>query len=134
MNKNNLMKYTLLYNKDDGNTYFKDIIVPTPHEGSFLGKISNAFPVSKLWYRHFYEGTYDWHTVPQKQFIVYLSDKVATEASSGETRYFGAGDILYATDVNGKGHCSTIIEENKITIKSVSLDDARLPSVINCII
>lgn len=65
---------------------------------------------------------------------MYLSDKVATEASSGETRYFGAGDILYATDVNGKGHCSTIIEENKITIKSVSLDDARLPSVINCII
>ena len=100
MSENNIMKYTLLYNKDDGNSCFKDIIVLTPHEGSFLGKISNAFPVSKLWYRHFCEGSYDWHTVPQKQFIVYLSGKVAMEASDGETRYFEAGDILYATDVN----------------------------------
>lgn len=97
MSESNIMKYTLLYSKDDGNSDFKDIIVPTPHEGSFLGKISNAFSVSKLWYRHFCEGTYDWHTVPQKQFIVYLSGKVAIETSSGETRYFGAGDILYAT-------------------------------------
>ena len=115
-----MVTYTLLYSGNDGNSYFKEIEVQTPHEGLFLGAISDAFLVSKLWYRHFCEGIYDWHTVPQKQFIVYLSGKVAIETSCGETKYFGAGDILYATDINGKGHRSTIIEEGRSLIISTS--------------
>ena len=117
------MTYTLLYSKDDGSSHFKDVVVDTPHEGSFLGKISNAFPVSRLWYRHFCEGTYEWHTVPQKQFIVYLRGKVAIETSNGETRYFGAGDILYATDIDGKGHRSTIIEQGNSLIIATEVQD-----------
>ena len=49
---------------------------------------------------------------------MYLSGKVAIETSSGETRYFGSGDILYATDIEGKGHRSTIIAEGKSLIIS----------------
>ena len=49
---------------------------------------------------------------------MYLNGKVAIETSSGETRYFGSGDILYATDIEGKGHRSTIITKGKSLIIS----------------
>lgn len=112
------ISYTLLYTGDDGKSYFKDFGVDTPHKGSFLGVISDAFNIKQLWFRHSLSGTYEWHTVPQRQFIVYLSGKAKVEASGGEIRHFGAGDILYATDIEGHGHRSTIVEEGKSLIIS----------------
>ncbi len=110
------LTYTLLYTADDGHSSFKTVSVDTPHDGSFLGKISEAFAVKKLWYRHSLPGTYEWHTAPQNQFIVYLSGRAKIETSSGETRFFKTGDILYATDTTGRGHRSTILEEGRSLI------------------
>jgi hypothetical protein len=123
------MFYTLLYTKYDGKSYFKDIGVITPHAGAFLGKISDPFSVSRLWFRDFCKGAYDWHTVPQKQWIVYLCGKVCIETSGGEIRYFGPGHILYATDTDGKGHRSTIIEEGRSLIVTADIEtqDESLP-------
>ena len=55
-------------------------------------------------------------------FFVYLSGKVTIETSSGKTKCFGSGDILYAIDIKGKGHRSTIIAEGKSLIISTDID------------
>lgn len=49
--------------------------------------------------------------------------------SGGEIRYFGPGHILYATDTDGKGHRSTIIEEGRSLIVTADIEtqDESLP-------
>jgi hypothetical protein len=46
----------------------------------------------------------EWHNAPAHQFVVTLSGVTEIEASDGEIRRFGPGEILLVEDVSGKGH------------------------------
>ena len=52
------------------------------------------------------EDDYDWHTAPQRQFIVLLDGEIEIEVSSGEPRkrIFHGGDVLLMEDTAGRGH------------------------------
>jgi quercetin dioxygenase-like cupin family protein len=52
------------------------------------------------------EPSYDWdfHTAPQKQYIILLDGEIEIETSLGEIRRFNAGEILLMEDTSGKGH------------------------------
>ena len=47
---------------------------------------------------------YDFHTVPQKQYVILLDGEIEIETSLGEKRTFKGGDILLMEDTQGKGH------------------------------
>ena len=82
-----------------------------------LGNYSKKYPVTGMMFRDFKKGaTFDWHTAPQPQYIIYLEGEVEVETSSGEKRTFKAGDILFATDLTGKGHITKTLTDGKSII------------------
>ena len=47
---------------------------------------------------------YNFHTAPQKQYIVLLAGEIEIETSLGEKRIFKTGEVLLVEDTTGKGH------------------------------
>lgn len=110
-----LFRITKLYTGEDNKSYFKDVEVELSTL-SPLGLYSSPQSVKDLQFRQSVPGTFDWHTAPQEQYIVYLTGDMQVEASGGETRIFKPGDILWAADLTGKGHKSTILIEGKALV------------------
>lgn len=110
------MKICKLYAKDDDKSYFTEVEISTANSQA-LGLYSQGFPVKEIFFRQMQVGAlFDWHNAPQEQYIVYLSGKVEIQASGGEIKTFGAGDILLAADLTGMGHISKVLEPGKALI------------------
>ena len=52
---------------------------------------------------------YEWHPAPRRQYIINFDGGVSIQASDGETRIIGAGEVLLVEDTSGKGHFSKAI-------------------------
>ena len=98
------MRIHNLYVDDKGETHFRDIEVEWKHEGRG-GKTSATFPATGIIFRQT-PGSYDyeWHPAPRRQYIINLDGGVIIQASDGETRIIGAGEVLLVEDTTGKGH------------------------------
>jgi len=110
------MKITKLYTGEDQQSHFCEIDTgpTTPHP---LGNYSTPFPATSIKFRDFESGgSYDWHNAPQPQYIVYLEGEVEVEISDTEKRIFKPGDILFATDLTGKGHISRTLTKGRSLI------------------
>ena len=108
---------TRLYNDSNGDSHFEDIEIPLNESGS-VGRLSQVLPANGVVFREV-EPSYDWnfHTAPQKQYIVLLDGEIEIETSLGEKRNFKAGDVLLVEDTTGKGHKTRNI--NPIKRKSI---------------
>ena len=95
---------TRVYNDANGDSYFEDITIPLKASGS-IGFLSEAESVKEIIFR---EGLpsydYDFHTAPQRQYIILLDGEIEIETSRGDRKQFKAGDILLVEDTEGKGH------------------------------
>jgi hypothetical protein len=102
------MKYLRLYTGADGETHFDE------HEMS-MGSVPGRNSPGHAWKSGseavFLSSKQDsgqaldvWHPAPDRQFIVTLAGETEIEASDGEIRRFGPGDILLVEDTTGKGH------------------------------
>jgi hypothetical protein len=50
-----------------------------------------------------------YHAAPAQQYVVFLSGQMSVSTSDGQTRHFGAGDVLRVEDVAPcKGHISVV--------------------------
>jgi hypothetical protein len=103
------MRIHNIYVDDKGETHFRDIQVEWKHEGRG-GKTSDTFPATGIIFRET-PGSYDyeWHPAPRRQYIINLDGGVSIQASDGETRIIGAGEVLLVEDTSGKGHFSKAI-------------------------
>jgi hypothetical protein len=104
------MRIHNLYVDDKGETHFRDIEVKWTKEGPG-GKTSDTLPATGIIFRET-PGTYDyaWHPAPRRQYIINLDGPVSIEASDGEKRIIGAGEVLLVEDTHGKGHFSRAVE------------------------
>ncbi len=95
---------TRLYSDSNGDSHFEDVEIPLKEAGS-VGRLSEVFPAKGVVFREV-EPSYDWnfHTAPQKQYIVLLDGEIEIETSLGEKRIFKAGEVLLVEDTTGKGH------------------------------
>ncbi|HEX3036470.1 MAG TPA: hypothetical protein VHT73_15340 [Thermodesulfobacteriota bacterium] len=98
------MKITRIYSDSDGESHFEDVKVELQDAGQ-IGRLSKRFTVKEIIFRendpdHYY----DWHTAPQKQYVILLDGEIEIEVSNGEKRKFRGGDILLVEDVAGRGH------------------------------
>jgi hypothetical protein len=86
----------------NGDSHFEEQIIPFEEEGA-IGKLSMPYPASNVIFREV-EPTYDYdfHTAPQRQYIILLDGEI--ETSLHEKRIFRGGDILLVEDTTGKGH------------------------------
>ena len=104
------MRIHNIYVDDKGETHFRDVEVVWKHEGRG-GKTSDTFPATGIIFRET-PGSYDyeWHPAPRRQYIINLDGAVSIQASDGETRIIGAGEVLLVEDTSGKGHVSKAVE------------------------
>lgn len=102
----------------NGLSYFRRKLIPLDINHP-LGQYSSPEKVSELNFRRFPAGlTFELHTAPQTQYIIYLEGEVEVETSQGDKLLFKAGDILLANDTEGKGHITrTIKAGSSIVIK-----------------
>ena len=109
----NEFKVTRIFSDENGDSRFEDIIVPMNAAGP-IGSLSETFPVKGIIFREV-EPTYDYdfHTAPQRQYIILLDGEIQIETSLKDIRIFGAGEILLLEDTTGKGHRTKNIRPEK---------------------
>lgn len=99
-----MIRVTRVYNDKNGESHFEDIEMPLKNDGE-IGFLSDNIPVKELIFRKVKSSyDYDFHTAPEKQYIILLDGKIEIETSMGEKRNFKGGDILLMEDTEGKGH------------------------------
>lgn len=110
------MKITKIYTGDNNKSYFTELDCGYESEQP-LGDYSKKYPASGIFFRDFEAGLFfDWHNAPQPQYIIYLEGEVEVRASGGDSRIFKKGDVLFATDLVGKGHISKTISKGRSLI------------------
>lgn len=104
------MKYVRIYADEPGASHFEDVEVPitgveVTNAGAIASEVADLMPATGIFFR---EAPADylsgWHTAPRPQFVFNLSGQFEVEASDGEVRRFGPGDVLLADDLTGQGH------------------------------
>jgi hypothetical protein len=59
----------------------------------------------------------DWHTAPQRQYVITLSGRGEIEVAGGKKIEVGPGHIELAEDLTGKGHITkTVGSEDRVTL------------------
>ncbi|HEX7757843.1 MAG TPA: hypothetical protein VF421_21015 [Niabella sp.] len=95
---------TRIYSDANGESRFEELEIPLNEKGD-IGLLSDALETRKMIFREVPPGyDYDFHTAPQRQYIILLDGSIEIETSVGEKRVFNGGDILLVEDTEGKGH------------------------------
>ena len=99
-----MFQITRIYSDAQGDSHFEEVQIPLADAGT-IGCLSEILPAKGIQFREV-EPTYDYdfHTAPQKQYIILLDGEIEIETSLGDKRIFGAGDVLRVEDTTGKGH------------------------------
>ncbi len=99
---------THIFTDAQGETHFEDKQVPM--EAIKVGSKSETVKTTGLQFRSMPDD-YDsgWHNTSDRQYVVILEGGVEMQTSDGESRTFGAGDILFVEDTAGKGHLSKAV-------------------------
>lgn len=99
-----MIKITKIYSDNNGESHFEDIEMPLKNDGE-IGFLSEEIPAKGIIFRKVKPSyDYDFHTAPQKQYILLMDGEIEIETSLGEKRTFKGGDILLMDDTEGKGH------------------------------
>src|SRR5690554_7920565 len=99
-----MFKITRVYADERGESRFKDLELPLEEAGE-IGFLSEKIPAKEVIFRKV-KPTYDFdfHTAPQRQYIILLDGEIEIETSQGIKKTFRGGDILLMEDTTGKGH------------------------------
>ena len=121
------VSYVRIYADAHGESHFEDVNVE-------LSLIEVAPGISPLFASSFSEASRyaflsaqpgwreDWHTAPQRQFLVYLAGVTEFRVSDGEVRRLGPGTIVLAEDTVGRGHISEVVGETAVKAVVIQLD------------
>lgn len=99
-----MFKLVRIYSDNNGDSHFEDVEIPLKDAGD-IGALSDNYPAKNIIFREVSPAyDYDFHTAPQRQYIILLDGEIEIETSMGDTRRFAAGDVLLVEDITGKGH------------------------------
>jgi hypothetical protein len=122
------ISYVRLYADDAGESHFADVeedLVLTdfapPAAPLFLSPLVEATHAGFLCGPAGWEG--DWHPSSARNLFIVISGEWEVEASDGEVRRFGPGDVLRVEDTTGKGHASRIIGDTQSLAAVVRMCD-----------
>lgn len=105
-----MIQITRIYSDENGESHFEDFQVPLKNNGA-IGFLSDDQPVKSIVFREVEPSyDYDFHTAPDRQYIILLEGGVTIETSLGDQRAFTTGSILLVEDTTGKGHKTKNIE------------------------
>jgi hypothetical protein len=99
-----MFRITRIYTDVNGHSHFEDQELPLVDKGD-IGRLSAGFPVGSLIFREVDPSyDYDFHTAPQRQYVILLDGEIEIETSLGFKRRFYGGDVLLLEDTTGQGH------------------------------
>ena len=109
------MKITRFYTNENGESQFSEFDIPIDRKREDVDGnvtfISKAFNSSRVRFIELPKGyDQDWHNSPARQFVILLSGEVEVRTSNNQIQHFGAGDVVFADDVHGKGHQTRAID------------------------
>lgn len=108
-----------ILNNEEGDSYFIIDQIPVPDLHA-LGKRSEDLNAKEVFFREMVPGSFlDWHNAPKKQYIFYLSGSVEVVSSTGQKRIFYGGDVLFAADLQGKGHTTRVLQAGHAVVAVV---------------
>jgi len=117
------MRYLRVFSDPGGETHFEDVDVPTSERTSPVSdaraEISETIPADGLLFRRVVSDhdPATPHTAPRRQFVVHLAGEAELEASDGERRRIGPGDVVLVEDTAGKGHITRRIgDAERVTL------------------
>ena len=122
------VRYTRLYADSEGESHFEDVEVEF-QETDFAPpapplNVSPFFPATECGFLTAPPGWVgEWHPAPRRQFLLYLAGQTEIQASDGEVRAFGPGDILLLEDTTGKGHLTRVVSPTEVLNAVVRLPD-----------
>ena len=101
------MQTDRIYTGDDGESHFEEINLPYEQmERSERTAVENA---KDIHFRRYQPGSFiDWHPAPCRQYVITLEGQVEVGLGDGTKRVFGAGDVLLADDLTGRGHTTAV--------------------------
>jgi quercetin dioxygenase-like cupin family protein len=122
-------------NVSGGNTLLRLASVNVDNQGeSYFGYVEAAdppgtpkernFPIAywQVWQTK--PGYYaDFRTVDAPKALAVMSGRLEVTVSTGETRYFSAGDTFFLQDVRGKGHAIRTIGKLATSVMLITLTD-----------
>lgn len=122
------IKYVRLYADLSGESHFEDLeedltltnFAP-PASPLYISSLAAAAQTGVLGAPSGWRG--DWHPSSARNLFFVLSGEWEIEASDGEIRRFGPGNILRVEDTTGKGHASRVISDSESLAGIVQLSD-----------
>ena len=121
------VKVTRLYTGSDGKTKVEEYEIPLRPLGRGT-ELSLTVPVKSLQFRRTNKDyDLDWHTAPNRQFVVTLSGESEVELEGGRKLRLGPGHILLAEDTTGQGHISRAIGSGDRVSLFIPLADGAVP-------
>ena len=122
------MRVLRVYAGADGESHFEDIDIDLQESG-LGGRMSALIPGAGVVFREV-DGSYDlgFHNAPRRQLVVNLTGAVDIGIGDGTVRRLGAGDILLAEDLTGRGHTSRAVNGEPRRCLFIPIDaQAKLP-------
>ena len=108
-----MFKITRVFSDNHGDSHFEDLTIPLNDEG-VIGKLSKHQSAESIIFREVEPSyDYDFHTAPQKQYVILLDGEIEIETSLGDKRIFSGGEVLLLEDTSGKGHKTRNMKPHK---------------------
>jgi len=73
---------------------------------------AGEIPVTSMTARTYARGVSteaNWHTAPRAQFAINMTGTLEVEVSDGSRQSIGQGDLVYLSDLTGKGHVTRVL-------------------------
>ena len=123
------MRITRVYTGDDGESHFEDIEIAFP-EAMGLGMRTQHFPADSISMRQAsVDSEMDFHIAPRRQFVITVAGRAEMECGDGSKRQLGAGDVLLADDLTGRGHITRTVELPRCSVVVPVPDDFDLDAL-----
>ena len=103
--------YLRLYADEAGESHFEDVVVPGQAQGAVSSPSRSRCVDDHARRASARAPDAVPHNAPRRQFIVHLEGAVEVEASDGERRRFGPGDVVLVEDLEGPGHVTRWVGE-----------------------
>ncbi len=108
-----MFNITRIYSDPKGESRFEEFTISLEESGE-IGFLSERIPAKDIIFRKVKpKYDYDFHTAPQRQFIILLDGEIEIETSLHEKRTFKGGDILLVEDTGGKGHKTRNLQDRE---------------------
>jgi hypothetical protein len=117
-----------MYSDDAGHTTFADLAIPgpsVPSDGGTRSQVLRAVPATTVNIIELLERRpkLDLHPPPRRQWVVILQGAMDISTTTGERRRFMPGDCLLAEDIQGVGHWTEDVGEQRLVTLNVGVSD-----------